>query len=71
MRTFSLMIQDDRYTVPTVALVEALDEGQARDLAARRMNESPHHLAVEVFEDDALLFRVTRGKRLRYVPSPA
>ena len=58
------MIQDDRYAVATVALVMLPDDGQARDIAARRLAESPHHLAVEVFQDDVLLFRVTRDPRL-------
>jgi hypothetical protein len=69
VRTFSFMIQDDRYTVPTVALVDARDGGHARDLAARRVAESPHHLAVEVLEGEAFLFTVRREKRVRFVAS--
>lgn len=69
MRTFSLLIQDDRYKVPTMALIDASDPGHAQEIAARRLTESPHHLVVEVFENEALLFRVRREKRMRYVPS--
>ena len=64
VQAFTFMIQDDRYAVATVALVMLPDDGQARDIAARRLAESPHHLAVEVFQDDVLLFRVTRDPRL-------
>jgi hypothetical protein len=62
LRTFNLMIQDDRYAVPTVAFVLAVDETEAREQGARRLAESPHHLAVEIFEHDRLIFRITRDK---------
>jgi len=58
------MIQDDRCAVPTVAFISAVDEIAAREVGARRPAESPHHLAVEIFEHDTLLFRSPGMRRL-------
>ena len=60
MQTYSLFIEDTRYTVPTLAMVSASDETLARRLAKDRLFESEHHRAVDVYVDDALLFRLDR-----------
>jgi len=60
LREYTFHIQDDRYSVPTLEFVVVRDEVRARELAAKRLHASEHHLAVEVFEDDALLFRLDR-----------
>ena len=61
LRIFSFYIHDSRYSVPTLQLVDALDEDRARELAQARLDESMAHLAVEVREDDNRLFELTRG----------
>ncbi|HZZ90441.1 MAG TPA: hypothetical protein VFE13_19085 [Caulobacteraceae bacterium] len=63
MRTFNLFIEDDRYTVPTLAFVTARDKRAALRLAMRRLEESPHHLCVEVCEGDDFLGHVARNWR--------
>lgn len=57
VRTFSFYIHDTRYSVPTLKLVQALDEGEARLQAMALLDESAHHNAIEVLEDDRPLFR--------------
>ena len=61
MRIFSFYIHDSRYSVPTLQLVDALDEDCARELAQARLDETMAHLAIEVREDDNRLFELTRG----------
>jgi hypothetical protein len=36
------------------------DERRAREIAERKLEESPHHLAIEVAERDVTLFRLER-----------
>ncbi len=37
MATFTLYIHDDRYSVPSLAIVDAVDEAKAKILAANRL----------------------------------
>lgn len=60
MRTFSFYIHDRRYSVPTLQLVTVRDEDRARELALQRLEETDHHLAVEVVEGQTELFRLSR-----------
>jgi hypothetical protein len=59
VRTFTFFIEDDRYTVPTLAIVTVADEGRARAYADRLLKASKHHLSIEAREGDALIFRVS------------
>jgi len=61
VRIFSFYIHDTRYSVPTLQIVNAPDEDQAREIAQQRLDESMAHLAIEVVEDDRRLFELTRG----------
>ena len=61
MRTFSFYIHDVRHIVPTLAFVALSDEQRAREIAKERLMESLDHLAVEVREDDCLLFSLDRN----------
>jgi hypothetical protein len=45
----------ERYAIPTVAMVSVEDAARAPELAKARLNESPHHLSIELFENDAPL----------------
>ena len=60
MRTFTFFLTDQRYSVPTVAFVTARDVERAGELARERLDESPHHLAIELFENDELVGRIDR-----------
>lgn len=60
IRSFAFYTQDDRYSVSTLTFVTVVNEARARELALRQLNASPHHLSVDVLEDDRLLFRVGR-----------
>jgi hypothetical protein len=61
MRTFVFYMEDDRYTVPHVIFVSAVNADRAMELAGRELLKSRHHLSVEVREDDALCYRLGRG----------
>lgn len=52
VRTFSFYIHDVRYSAPTLQLVQAPDEDAVRRRAQAWLDESDHHQAIEVFEDD-------------------
>jgi hypothetical protein len=61
MRTFLFLINDRRYSVPTLNIVTAPDEATARALAQQRLDETDHHFAVEVLDGSKELFRLCRG----------
>lgn len=56
MRTYSCFVTDDRYSVPTLTFMMVADEALARELALRRLLESPHHRQVELLEDGEPVF---------------
>jgi len=61
MRTFSVFIEDRRYSVPTLMFVVASDEVRARELAVRELDASNNHLSVEVQESGRSLFKQARA----------
>ena len=61
MRVFSFFIQHSNSVTPTLMFEVASDEARVRALAEAALAESPHRLAVEVREDDRLLFTVDRS----------
>jgi thymidylate synthase ThyX len=61
MRTFSIFIEDRRYSAPTLQFVMAPDEDRARELARRELIASGEHLAIEVQENGRTLFREERA----------
>lgn len=58
---FELYIDDDRYSVPTLHLIAALDEAMALEMARIRLEESDHHVGVELWRD---------GRRLVVLGAP-
>jgi len=52
LRTFTIFIRDERYSVPTVWFVTVATEERAVEIAKAQLVESRHHLAVELCEDD-------------------
>ena len=63
MRTYTLYVHDDRYSVPNLVFASAAGVDRARELANSELNRSEHHLAVDVREADDWLFRVKRSDR--------
>jgi hypothetical protein len=59
MRTYTLFVLDERYSVETVGFVEAADAAQATALAKLRLEESPRHISIEVCEDDVPVARIS------------
>jgi hypothetical protein len=49
-------LTDDRYSIPTLSFLLVGDEGLMRELALRRLMESPHHRAIEVLEAGERVF---------------
>lgn len=60
MRTYTFYIWDARYSVPSLAFIDARADALVADLARRKLEESDHHLAVEVLDGDTLLLRIAR-----------
>ncbi|HEY8572003.1 hypothetical protein [Phenylobacterium sp.] len=46
--TFEIYVDDDRYAVPTLHLIEAATATHAREVAERILRESAHHLGAEL-----------------------
>jgi hypothetical protein len=65
MPTYTCLITDDRYTVPSLAFRLAADEREARRLALADLASNPHHEAFEVRDGDRLIFVERRPRRLR------
>jgi hypothetical protein len=58
VRTFTVYIEDDRYSVPTLNVISLSDDVRAREWAEGAMRENPHYRGVEVCEDGERLFSV-------------
>jgi hypothetical protein len=52
---FEIYVEDDRYAVPTLHLVAAEDEADARRIVDRLIQENAHHLAAELYSEGHLL----------------
>jgi hypothetical protein len=63
MTDFVFLVRDDRYTVPNLRMLQAASQARARQLAERILEESAHHLGVEVWEADHRLFILDQGRR--------
>ena len=61
VRTFSCFITDDRYSVPTLTFLMVADERLAREMAIRRLLESPHHRQIELIEGGERVFMRRRS----------
>lgn len=65
---FEVYIDDDRYAVPTLKLVEAEDERAAADLAGRMLSESGHHRGVELCREGRRLIALGTFTQVRNGP---
>jgi hypothetical protein len=48
MNDYSLFIEDDRYTVPTLVIITVANDARANEIALDHLNRSDHHRSVEV-----------------------
>ncbi len=55
---YTLLIHDDRYTAPSLYLLTVSDDEDASALAHARLNESPRHRGVELWDGDRLVLRL-------------
>jgi hypothetical protein len=60
MRTFTFHVTDSRYSEAMTVSAVARDEERARSLAKFQLEQSPHHVAVNVMEARRLLFTLYR-----------
>jgi|GEM_PF-4643679 len=60
MHDFSFFIQDARYSVPSLLISAQPDANRAKQLARQLLYNSPHHLAVEICLDDAVVASLQR-----------
>jgi hypothetical protein len=59
MQAFQFFIEDDRYSVSSLLVVQARSAERAKQLAQAELQQSPHYLSVEVYLDDERLFTVS------------
>ena len=60
MNVYVLYIHDDRYTVPTVDSLKAIDDESARQLLRERLQTSSHYFAVALWHDERFVERVEK-----------
>jgi hypothetical protein len=63
MAAFSFLIEDDRYSVPSLEFVIVRDARRAEEIARSRLGSSSHYLSATVHLGDMLLFRLDRPAR--------
>jgi hypothetical protein len=63
MRTFHFFIRDERQPAPELAVVTVSSADRALELARKRLEASPHHLAVEIHEGGEMVARIERDGR--------
>ena len=58
MKTYILYVEDGRYAAPTLLTIDAQDDNGALADAQRRLGDSTHYRAIQVFEDERLVATV-------------
>ena len=61
MRTYTIFVEDDRYSVPTLAMIDTSSRARAEQVTLEKLTESPHHRAVELRLGDKLVYRRARS----------
>jgi hypothetical protein len=62
MRLFTLLLHEPRKPAPSLEFLTVRTPARARELAAKRLRESPRSERAEVLEDDVALFSITRAE---------
>jgi hypothetical protein len=60
LKTYTLYIHDDRYSVPSLDAVTVRDDARACEVGRNRLGVSPHYRLIEVWEDDRFIDRFDR-----------
>ncbi|MBV9511694.1 MAG: hypothetical protein JO303_15585 [Caulobacteraceae bacterium] len=61
MKVYTLYIEDDRYSVPTLLSAELSGDERAAAFVSEILSRSQHYLAVDAWDDDRHVIRVERG----------
>lgn len=59
MTTYTLYVHDGRYAVPTLLTIDSRDDESARARAQRHLESSAHYHAVEIWDDERKVARLT------------
>lgn len=59
--TLSIFIEDRRYSVPTLQMMDHVDIELAPEIVRRILERSPHYASVEARNGDRLLCRIERA----------
>jgi hypothetical protein len=70
MREFRMLVNDDRPGRSDFSWIQSSTELRARDIAERTFNETPHHIGVELWEADELIFVIGARNRQASQRSP-
>jgi hypothetical protein len=62
LKTYMLYVHDDRYSVPNLDGIVVHDVARAIEIASERLARSLHHRAVELWEDECLIWRLDRSE---------
>jgi hypothetical protein len=65
LSVYTLYIEDDRYSVPTIDILWADSDEEAHALAARRLASSPHYLSIAVWDQDRFVCETPQGEQDR------
>ena len=57
----TFLIDDVRYSVPTLFLVSVHDKSRMEELARFKLEETTEHVRVQVFVDDQLIYSVSKN----------
>ena len=60
MKTYTLYIHDDRYSVPSLDAVTVRNDERACEVAQNRLAASAHYRLIEVWEDDRFIDKFER-----------
>jgi len=58
LNVYVLYIHDDRYSVPTVDSITASDDEIAKQLLKKRLDSSPHYVAVALWQGERFVARI-------------
>lgn len=61
MGVYTIYIEDDRYSVPTIDILMADDDTHACVLGQARLQSSPHYLSAEVWQDERVVCVLPRA----------
>jgi hypothetical protein len=61
LKTYTLYIHDDRYSVPSLDAVTVRDDDRAREVGKNRLTVSADYRLIEVWEDDRFIDKFERS----------